>query len=196
MAYINDTAFEVRATNAEFDSLANITGVFSNGTATEICSAGFLCIRGEQLANQGYTGISNANAYTMLAAPATVKANTGVFACNTFGVSEVTDPVTGCVRKIGTNTLGLAAPKDFPCTYTEIDFAANKKIYRFGLGNLSAAIGSNKFFTVANGLLVPAAAAPATNGAVYFELHGVGKFTVGAHAGFDYYDLMARSVTA
>ena len=55
MAYIANTAFEVRVSNHEFDSAANITGVFNNGSAQpEICSAGFLCKRSAQTQNEGY----------------------------------------------------------------------------------------------------------------------------------------------
>ena len=44
MAYIANTAFEIKVSNHEFDSTSNITGVFYNATpAEEICSAGFLC---------------------------------------------------------------------------------------------------------------------------------------------------------
>ena len=36
-------------------------------------------------------------------------------------------------------------------TFTKIVFDGNK-IYRFGIGNLSTALGANKFLTIANGL--------------------------------------------
>lgn len=54
MAYIANTAFEVKVSNHEFDSVANITGVFQNGSDTdEICSAGFLCVKDVLTANEG-----------------------------------------------------------------------------------------------------------------------------------------------
>ena len=49
MAYINDTAFEVKVSNHEFDSIANVTGVFYGASEAEACSAGFLCVRDERL---------------------------------------------------------------------------------------------------------------------------------------------------
>ena len=192
MAYIANTAFEVKVTNAVFDETANITGVFSTGSAGDVCSAGFLCVRGDRLENEGYTGIDNVNAYTMTAAASTD--NQGIYACNPFGVNEVTEPSTGAVRKVGANTLGIALPKDVRGTFTRIDFDPGDRIYRFGIGNLSAAISTNTFFTINNGLLVPAAAAPTDNGAVYFTLVGSGTFTQGAYAAFTYYDLQARRV--
>ena len=55
MAYIANTAFEVKVSNHEFDSVANITGVFQNGSdPDEICSAGFLCVKDVRTANEGY----------------------------------------------------------------------------------------------------------------------------------------------
>ena len=61
MAYIANTAFEVRVSNHEFDSVANITGKFQNSTpADEICSAGFLCKRVSLIDNEGYSGIKKA----------------------------------------------------------------------------------------------------------------------------------------
>jgi hypothetical protein len=199
MAYIANTMFAIRANNNVFDELANITGVFNNSTpAAEICSAGFLCVRGDNLPNSAYSAqsITNANAYIMTAAASTANAATGVYACNTFNVNEVTDPVTGNIYKVGVNTLGLPLPAGVPGTFTKIDFASNDKIYRFGIGNLSAAISTNTFFTVANGLLVPAAAAPADNGAIYFKLVATGTAIQGTYAGMTYYDVMARSVVA
>ena len=69
-------------------------------------------------------------------------------------------------------------------------------IYRFGEGNLRAAISTNKFFTIANGLLVPAASAPTADGTPYFELIGTGSFTEGAMSAFTYYDVVAKYVMA
>lgn len=204
MAYIKNTAFEVKVSNHEFDSTANITGIFQNAGEDEICSAGFLCTRGELLDNEGYanvgpTGaqltIKNENSWAVQAATAADLAQTGIYACNPFDVNMVTDPVTGAVYKVGSNTLGLPAPAGYPTTYTKIRFD-NDHVYRFGEGNMSAAVGSNTFFTIANGLLVPAAAAPTVNGAPYFELVKTGNFTQGAYNGFTYYDLRACTVVA
>ena len=205
MAYIQNTAFEVKISNHEFDSIANITGVFANGEdAGEICSAGFLCKRDELTISEGYDGVGpssatvtlyNGNTWKMIAATASDIAQTGIYACNPFDVNMQTDPVTGAVYKVGSNTLGLPAPKDYPVTFTQIIFN-NVNVYRFGAGNISGAISTNKFFTIANGLLIPAAEAPKTNGAPYFELVKTGTFTQGAYNGFTYYDLRACTVVS
>lgn len=189
MALIANTMFEARSTNAVFDELANITGVFYNASsAVEICSAGFLCTRSAQYAAQGYSNIKNDNAWQMIEAESTNYS--GIYACNTYNV-QTASTGSGNVYKIGTETLGLPVPAGQPATFTKIDFDSNDKIYRFGIGNLSAAISTNTYFTVANGLLVPAATAPANAGTPYFKLIGTGSATRGSYAGMTYYDVMA-----
>lgn len=197
MAMIQNTAFELKVSNHEFDSVANITGVYHNASDEgEICPAGFLCVRDELLQSDGYpVGVLNGNTWVMNAATADVNAATPVYACNTFGVNEMTDMTTGEVYKVNANTLGLAIPANHRGTYTRIDFSGDR-IYRFGIGNANAEVGENKYFTIADGLLVPAAAAPADNGAVYFELLGTGVFTQGAWAAFGYIDVQAKHVVA
>lgn len=186
MAYIANTAFEARITNHRNDDTANITGIFLGGNdAADICSAGFLCTRAALAANAGYPSalsISNENTWNMVEAESTDLASTPIYACNPHDVNEVTDPVTGATFKVGANTLGIPAPAGKPVTFTKIDFLSGDKRYRFGVGNLSAALGANTFFTIANGLLTPAAQAPTTTGAPYFVLRGTGTFTEGAYA--------------
>lgn len=201
MAYIANTAFEVKISNHEFDSTANITGYFQNASSKgEICSAGYLCTRSALTDCDGYAGvgptgatvtIKNSNTWDMVAATATTTAATGVYACNPFDVNMVTDPATGAVYKVGSNTLGIPAPADYPCTYTKIKFD-NDSVYRFGAGNISGAVGDNTLFTIDAGLLKPASAAPTTAGLPYFELVRTGTFTQGAYNGFAFYDLRAR----
>lgn len=197
MAAIQNSAFELKVTNHEFNSVANITGVYHNASdQPEICAAGFLCVTDELLQNEGYpAGVLNHNTWIMNAATAEANAATPIYACNTFNVNELTDVTTGEVYKVNANTLGLAIPANKRGTFTRIDFSGDR-IYRFGIGNANAAIGSNKFFTIANGMLVPAAAAPTDNGDVYFELIGTGTFTEGAWAAFGYIDVQAKHVVA
>jgi len=190
MAFIANTAFEIKVSNHEFDSIANVTGVYKNGSNNdEVCAAGFLVTKKERLPVEGYVGITNTNTWSMQMATATDKATTPIYACNTFNVNRLTDGVTGAIYKVGTNTLGLAVPAGERSTFTQIYFN-NVNIYRFGVGNLSAEISTNQFFTIANGLLVPAATAPAA-GLPYFKLLGTGNFTQGAYNGFTYYDVLA-----
>lgn len=197
MAAIQNSAFELKVTNHEFDSVANITGVFHNGSdEPEICAAGFLCVRDELMQNTGYpVGVKNHNTWIMNAAPATANMGDAIYACNTFGVNELTDATTGEIYKVNANTLGLAIPANHRGTYTRINFSGDR-IYRFGIGNANAEVGSNTYFTIADGMLVPAAEAPTDNGAVYFELVGTGVFTQGAWAAFGYIDVLAKHVVA
>lgn len=193
MAYIEKTAFEPRITNDEFNELCNITGRYQVSDADADCSAGLLVVRGEQLPCAGFKGIKNENAFYMNAAGAAANADTGVYACNTYEWPMLGGR-NGNNYAVGTATLGLGVPAGRDGTFTEIVFDG-KHAYRFGEGNLSTAIGENTIFTIANGLLVPAAAVPTATGAIYFKLKGTGKFTEGAGQSFVYYDVWACKVS-
>ena len=193
MAYIEKTAFEPRITNNEFNELCNITGRYQVSDADADCSAGLLVVRGEQLPCAGFKGIKNENAFYMNAAGAAANADTGVYACNTYEWPTLGGR-NGNNYAVGTATLGLGIPAGRDGTFTEIVFDG-KHAYRFGEGNLSTAIGENTIFTIANGLLVPAAAAPTATGAIYFKLKGTGNFTEGAGQSFVYYDVWACKVS-
>ena len=157
------------------------------------CSAGLLVVRGEQLPCAGFKGVKNENAFYMNAAGAAANADTGVYACNTYEWPMLGGR-NGNNYAVGTATLGLGVPAGRDGTFTEIVFDG-KHAYRFGEGNLSTAIGENTIFTIANGLLVPAAAAPTATGAIYFKLKGTGKFPEGAGQSFVYYDVWACKVS-
>ena len=188
MAFIANTMFETRVTNAVFDELANVAGKYQSSATDADCSAGLLCVRAStRLGNEGYSGLYNDNAYIFNAAAATDY--DGIYAANPFQVQEGVS-ARGNVYKIGAETLGLGIPAGEVDTFTKIHFD-NQSIYRFGAGNLSAAISTNTFFTIADGLLVPAASAPAKAGKPYFKLIGSGTATEGAYASMTYYDVMA-----
>lgn len=193
MSYIAKTAFEARIPNNEFNELCNITGRYQASSADADCSAGLLCVKAEQLPCAGFTGIKNENAWYMNAAGAAANVDTPVYAANTYEVQHLAGK-NGQLYAIGTETLGLGIPAGRDGTFTKIVFD-NEHVYRFGEGNLSTAIGENTFFTIANGLLVPAAAAPTKAGSIYFKLRGSGKFTEGTTASFGYYDLDACKVS-
>ena len=193
MPTIAKTAFEARITNNEFDDLCNVTGRFQTEDADDSCPAGLLCIRKGQLPNAGYTGVFNENAWYMNAAGAAANVDTPVYAANTYEVQHLAGK-NGQLYAIGTETLGLGIPAGRDGTFTKIVFD-DEHVYRFGEGNLSTAIGENTFFTIANGLLAPAAAAPTKAGSIYFKLRGSGKFTEGTTASFGYYDLVACKVS-
>lgn len=193
MAYIEKTAFEPRITNNEFNELCNITGRYQVSDADADCSAGLLVVRGEQLPCAGFKGVKNENAFYMNAAGAAANADTGVYACNTYDWPMLGGR-NGNNYAVGTATLGLGVPAGRDGTFTEIVFDG-KHAYRFGEGNVNGAIGENTIFTIANGLLVPAAAAPTATGAIYFKLKGTGNFTEGAGQSFVYYDVWACKVS-
>lgn len=193
MAYIEKTAFEPRITNNEFNELCNITGRYQVSDADADCSAGLLVVRGEQLPCAGFKGVKNENAFYMNAAGAAANADTGVYACNTYEWPMLGGR-SGNNYAVGTATLGLGVPAGRDGTFTEIVFDG-KHAYRFGEGNVNGAIGENTIFTIANGLLVPAAAAPTATGAIYFKLKGTGNFTEGAGQSFVYYDVWACKVS-
>ena len=193
MAYIEKTAFEPRITNNEYNELCNITGRYQVSEADADCSAGLLVVRGEQLPCAGFKGVKNENAFYMNAAGAAANADTGVYACNTYEWPTLGGR-NGNNYAVGTATLGLGVPAGRDGTFTEIVFDG-KHAYRFGEGNVNGAIGENTIFTIANGLLVPAAAAPTATGAIYFKLKGTGNFTEGAGQSFVYYDVWACTVS-
>lgn len=201
MAYIANTAFEARLTNGRNDILAHVAGkyqVTSPATADADCSAGLLCVRASLLPNEGFdnpsgTRVYNENTWIMNAAASTATVDDVIYACDTYDTQLVTAP-GGQNYYVGLETLGLGVPAGRIGNFTRIDFD-NQSIYRFGIGNLSAAISTNTYFTVANGLLVPAASAPTDTGAIYFKLHATGSFVKGNGTAFTYYDVVACKVS-
>ncbi|MBR2582201.1 MAG: hypothetical protein IKD61_02275, partial [Oscillospiraceae bacterium] len=123
-----------------------------------------------------------------------VTADDVIFACDTYDTQLLSGKRAGLAYFVGTETLGLGAPAGRYCNFTRINFD-NESVYRFGVGNLSAALSTNTFFTIANGLLVPAAAAPTDAGSIYFELRGTGNFVEGTQQSFGYVDVVACKVT-
>lgn len=193
MAYIAKTAFEARITNGRFEDLANIAGRYQEDSADAICSAGMLCVRNGQTDCEGFANVKNENTWYMNAAASTVGAGDVIYACNTHDVNLLIDPIFGGQYAVGTNTLGLPAPAGRECTFTRIDFDG-ESVYRFGEGNVSGTVGSNTFFTINDGLLVPAASAPQSG--LYFSLRGTGKFIEGTTESFGYLDLCAEKPIA
>ena len=198
MAYIANTAFEIKVSNHEFDSIANITGKYQASNAdAEICP-GFLATRASLVVNEGYDQVgpagstvtlTNTNTWIMNDAVDSDTAQKGIYACNPFDVNMASDG-QGNFWKVGANTLSIKVPAGYLTTWTKIEFN-NNNVYRFGIGNLSATLGSNTYFTIDDGLLVPGASAPASAGVPYFELVRSGTFTEGAYAAFDYVDVRA-----
>lgn len=194
MAYIANTAFEARITNNDRDNLANVAGLYQASSANADCSAGLLVVRNGKVPVEGFTGLYNENTWYMNAATADANADDVIYACNTYD-NQLVSGANGNAYFIGTATLGLGVPAGRYGNFTRINFDG-QSVYRFGVGNLSAALSTNTFFTIANGLLVPAASAPATAGAIYFELRGTGNFVEGTRDSFGYVDVVGRKVSA
>jgi hypothetical protein len=195
MAFTENTAFELKVSNHEFDSTANITGRFVDGSQSPAdCSAGFLCTRLNTHVNEGYS-VGNGNTWNMIAATDAAVLGDTIYACNPHNVQEIAGK-GGNVYKIGPETLGLGIPAGELDTFTRIDFLPGDRQYRFGIGNISGSLGSNDYLTIDDGMLKPAASAPATNGALYFKVLRSGYFTEGAYNSFIYVDVEAHAVIA
>lgn len=197
MSYIENTAFEPRITNASRENLAHIAGLYLVDGAPADCSAGLLCVRAERTPNEGYgdhsVPVLNENSWYMNAAGADATVDDVIFACDTYE-NQLLTARNENMYFVGTETLGLGAPAGRYCNFTRIDFD-NQSVYRFGIGNCSGDRGG-KFFTISDGKLVPAAAAPTKAGAIYFELRGTGYFVEGNSLSFGYVDVVARKVSA
>lgn len=193
MSYIAKTAFEARITNNDRENLSHIAGLYQASSAAADCSAGLLCVRNGQVPCEGFTGLYNENTWYMNAAAATATVDDVIFACDTYD-NQLLSAANGNNYFVGTQTLGLGVPAGRYGNFTRIDFDG-QSVYRFGEGNVTLSSESHKYFTIANGLLVSAAAKPTDTGAIYFELRGTGVFTEGASASFGYYDLVACKVS-
>lgn len=198
MAYIPNTAFEARITNNSRDNLSHIAGLYQASSVNADCSAGLLCVRAALAPNEGFdnptgTRVYNENTWIMNAAGADATADTGVYACDTYD-TQLLSAANGNNYFVGLATLGLGVPAGRYGNFTRINFDG-ESVYRVGVGNLSAALGSNTYFTIADGLLVPAAAAPTATGAIYFELRGTGNFVEGNGQSFGYVDVVACKVS-
>lgn len=199
MAYIANTAFEARITNNSRDNLSHVAGLYQASSENADCSAGLLCVRNGLVPNDGFdnpsgTRVYNENTWYFNAAANTVTADDVIFACDTYDVQLLAGKREGLNYFIGTETLGLGVPAGRFGNFTRINFD-NESVYRFGVGNLSAALSTNTYFTIANGLLVPAASAPTAAGSIFFELRGTGNFVEGNQQSFGYVDVVACKVT-
>lgn len=184
MAYIEKTAFQARITNNVHEDLANIAGLYQASNANADCSAGLLCVRGAQTPCEGFANVLNENTFYMTAS--VEGAESVIYACDTHEAQLLSGKAGAYF--IGTETLGLGVPAGREGNFCRIDFDG-QSVYRFGEGNLTAALGNNGYLVIANGLLTPAAAAPASG--KYFEVRGSGQFTEGTTASFGYVDACA-----
>ena len=189
MALSEKTAFEARITNNDRENLSHIAGVYQAGEANADCSAGLLCVRKGQIPCEGFTGVYNENTWYMEAATTADNAESVIYACDTYDV-QLLPGKGGKLYAVGAETLGLGVPAGRYGNFTRIDFDG-QSVYRFGEGNVTLNTESDKYFTIDSGVLTSTATKPVTDGALYFELRGTGKFTEGAGQSFGYYDLVA-----
>lgn len=196
MSYTAKTAFEARVTNNRNNDLINVTGRYQASSADADCDAGRLVVRNGQLPCAGFANVKNENAWYMNDATSTTNAGDVVYAANTYEVPLIAGQ-GGNLYAVGTQTLGLGIPAGRDGTFTKIVFDGDHA-YRFGIGNVNAALSTNKFFTIDAGRLKPVAAAPTTNGALYFKLKDpdTGNFTEGTTSSFEYVDVIAFTAVA
>lgn len=185
MAFISNTAFQIRRSNDRYEDLQHRTGLygsFSGSTFTPAdCSAGFLCNIGD--------GIPAGGNYMTVAADGTNK----LYACNTTDVQRLSNGVN--TWAVGVETLGLGIPAGEKNAFTEI---REGETYAFGPGNFSTLVTTtDKYATVVNGLLVGSSTAPSAGDGWYFELDtemGIDVFVEGKYNAFARYNLVAKYI--
>ena len=177
MAYIAETLFEVKVSNSVRNQTQHVAGKFGTNTGDSFvpadCSAGFLCVQNGLLPLEGYESFSLLNGNSWFFNPATNGTSggrygdhTGIYAFDNYDVNKA---VSGANKwNVGANTLGLGLPAGERGDFCEIIVGEQ---YTFGKGNFSTApTASSKYATIANGLLVASADAPAAGSGVYFEI--------------------------
>lgn len=196
MPSIPQTGFEVKVTNMQYNATQNVAGVFHNASdALEACPSGFLCTRKKLLPNSGYAGVNNGNAWIMEAAASGAPSATGtvpkIYAFNSYDVNRVAQGTNSWM--VGAQTFGLELPADgTPGTFTEI---IEGEQYVFGSGNFSTAptdVTTTIYATIANGLLVASATAPAAGVGFWFEITAKVNITTGTRNWGDAYRVIAR----
>lgn len=191
MAYIANTAFEVKVSNSIYDGIQNLAGKFGSFSSTtftpDVCSAGFLCVQNSLIPNQGYerltTPILNGNTWYFVEASAGTVAGmtgdrTGIYAANTYSVNQVVSANGDLKYNLGANTLGLAIPADEFGDFTELKVGEQ---YKFGAGNFASVPTVGQYVEIANGLFTSSSStAPTTAGTVYGQVLRTEPFNEGA----------------
>jgi len=185
MAYIANTMFEVKVSNSVRNQTQNVAGKYGTNTGVSFspadCSAGQLCVRNGLIPLEGYESIPksgggtyallNGNTYYFNKATSGLVAgmtgdHTGIYAFNNYDVQKAVNGDNAW--NVGFKTLGLGLPAGERGDFTELIVG---EIYRFGSGNFSASVSTNGFATISSdGLLTPAANAPAGGTGVYFQI--------------------------
>jgi hypothetical protein len=185
MAFIANTAFQIRRSNDRYEDLQHRTGLygsFSDGTFTAAdASAGLLCNIGD--------GIPAGGNYMTLAADGSDK----LYAANPTDVQRLTNGDN--TYAVGVKTLGLGIPAGTKDAFLEL---REGESYAFGPGNFSTLVTTtNKYATVSNGLLVGTSTAPSAGDGWYFELDaemGIDTFTEANYNAFARYNLVCKHI--
>lgn len=185
MAFIANTAFQIRRSNDRYDDLQHRTGLYGSFSGSDFtpadASAGLLCNIGD--------GIPAGGNYMTLAADGTAK----LYAANTTDAQRV--GVGDNKYAVGVRTLGLGIPAGEKNDFTELKVG---ETYAFGPGNFSTLVTTtNKYATVVNGLLVGDDTQPSAGEGYYFELDtemGIDTFVESNYNAFDRYNLVLRYI--
>lgn len=179
MAYTANTMFEVIVSNSVHNQTQNVPGMYgtySGSFAPAGCDAGRLVTQHSLIPLRGYEDLTppilNGNTWYFVDAANGVSGgaygdHTGIFAANTYDVNRVTG--NGVSYNLGVNTLGLGIPSNERGNFTELLVGEH---YAFGSGNFTggtAPTSTNKYCTIANGLLTASSTVPAAGTGVYFE---------------------------
>lgn len=174
-------AFQIRISNDRNEDLQNITGEYFVSTTPTACNAGFLCNKGDHMAEGGYEMTTAADGSAPL------------YACNPADVQRVA--AGDNIYAVGVETLGLGIPAGVKDTFTELRVG---ECYAFGPGNFSTLVTTtNKYATVSNGMLVGTSTAPSAGDGFYFELDaglGIDTFVAGNFNEFARYNLVLRYI--
>lgn len=210
--FTENTMFESHVSNVTRNGIQNVAGKFGTYTANTYapldCSAGMLCKQAALLPNSAYVGIKvknasgvsqdilNSNAWYFIAAAdgkGTQGDHTGIYAFCSYNVSQATNGDNSW--NIGFRTLGLGLPAGETGNFTELIVGEE---YAFGKGNFSTAPAdaAYKYATIANGLLVASATAPAAGTGVYFEILRTEAVTEGIDDWGDKYIVKVKRTAA
>lgn len=185
MAFIEKSAFQPRVWNNRNDDLQNITAYFQDTSADADCSAGFLC---------NIAGGERADGTKCWLATKAANGTGEIYICNPGDVQR--GYIGNGLYAEGVETLGLGVPAGIRGTWTK---AKVGETYAFGEGNFNSVLdgSTNKFATIVNGKLTPAAAAPDAASGYYFELSpilGIDTFTESNYGAFKRYNMVCRKI--
>lgn len=179
MAYTANTMFEVIVSNSIHNQTQNVPGMYgtySGSFAPADCDAGRLVTQHSLIPLRGYEDLTppilNGNTwYFVDAANGTSGGaygdHTGIYVANTYDVNKVTGGDLS--YNLGSDTLGLGIPSGERENFFELMIG---ETYAWGSGNFTggtAPTSTNKYCTIANGLLTASSTAPTAGTGVYFE---------------------------